>query len=460
MDFLDENIPLSTLLTELSQKSEEEISFFVENVFKKKVIELKNLKSCNDYCNDHRTSVMNIFKENGVELLSHAYSFYNIYIPTLCKTVVIFGEEHSHQGSCEEFGFNKDSSNVVTISDAIEMILLNFTSNCTTDPPILCLSETSDWFQGRSALLDDMSLITYEEYDRMESANMEDTFKRAYLHNPKCSISIDIRDYIDLYMDQRSNSILTKTIEGLTQTSLTFNKNEYDKEFLEIKKKMKNKSNLNNIRRFCRNIERIVDIVPHFRNLKHLVDPSLLQELMDRLKEIADETGSLHDSELIDFYFYVQIVLMDFYTSFVISTSPQNLILIHVGGGHADNLHNLLFKIFPGTIKTFSTSFESLHNLQDTYFFKNYPEEMSELKKNNFEIPDNHRTDFEKLFVNQHEHINKNYKTAFTCLPLFDGSPFWYKIEDKILFENKTVLEALKELRTEDGKLQRNLKLF
>ena len=107
MDF-DENITLSSFISELSKiEEEEEVSHIIDNTIKKKVIAIKNLQKCNDYCNDHRILVDEILKKNGIELLSHAVGLFKIYLPTLCKTIILFGENHFHHGTCDEFGYNK-----------------------------------------------------------------------------------------------------------------------------------------------------------------------------------------------------------------------------------------------------------------------------------------------------------------------------------------------------------------
>jgi hypothetical protein len=381
--YIDEYMPMGGFLKRLLLLPKDEVPKAIRQYITEPYEFKRGLTKCARYCKNKSAMIRDVLFRydflSGVDV-SRSY-----YIPELCKTVLVFGENHDHPRSCEDLLLSSIGTKAATVGTIVRdcMHILGV-QECRDDPPMLCMVEGSPHlFEAYVRTL--RHLRDDQEFGPSDDLDMAATFAAAYHMDPRAAVYIDIRDELLLYVIGRKFSRIRVWMGPDEDPDDEFN----DETFLILLF-------------LTKDLPLVVEEFPPMREVFGLVPKRVQQYLVDTLKrwtqEMVNRYSDLYrntnvktdydgetsynladmenrkeaDRTLRFDAMDTMTFLMDLYTVCKIVSSTQNFIIVHEGYVHADNLDAMLNDLF-SIDERMELSAQTFGNrVKDAYFCKRY----------------------------------------------------------------------------------------
>ena len=365
---VDEDMPFGSFLTRLLLLPEDQVPKAIQQYIVEPYRFKKELKQCARFCTNKSALIRNVLFR--YDFLDGVVSMESFYIKDLCKTIVIFGEDHTHPNSCADF-WSKEYTGATsaTVSHVVEDLMhVLADEECRDDPPFLTLVEVSRYNGGAH----DSSLSEFrkdEDFTPHRKPSLWNSFAAAYRLDPRMAVGIDFRDELLEYVLQRGFSRL-KVYAKMA-----------DKKDLE-EDLTSEKSRLTWF--VTKGLPFLVEDFPPMRDVVQLVPDLVRDYVLDTLHDwAAQATRTLSEdsstSKLYDLVFDNFADVMDLYTLCKIVSSTQNLIVVHEGWAHADDLASMLKGLYTMEETMEHSVFSMGKRMKDAYFNQRYDVELETL---------------------------------------------------------------------------------
>ena len=285
-----------------------------------------------NYCLNKSSLIRDVlFQYDHLDGVLSARSF---YIKDLCKTIVMFGERHTHLGSCEKV--LPGEARGATVSDIVrDLMHALWREDYRDDPPLLCMVEASPYFGGVHDL--DNIDVRDRKIPITNRKPLRSTLMQAHMMDPRAAVHVDIRDELLFYVLGRTNSRLViwmyneevDDVEEVYRLALFLTERVHFivKEFLPFRAVF---------RLLPLRVQDSVVAILERESLACRNDPILTSFLTT----LEHDVGTIKNVRKVASGFFARV--MDLYTFCKIVSSTQNVIVVHEGENHAKRLTSLL----------------------------------------------------------------------------------------------------------------------